>query len=65
MFIGGHQVMFEGCFQNTKEGQMVSRLFDEVGHYFWLQGPHNHLGGEWRTSYIVVILCKILEFLHI
>jgi hypothetical protein len=32
MLIEGHQVVFERCFQNTNEGQMVSRLFDEVGH---------------------------------
>jgi hypothetical protein len=65
MFIGGHQVVFEGCFQNTNEGQMVSRLSDEINHRLWLQGPHNHLGGEWRVSYIVAIFCKILEFLHV
>jgi hypothetical protein len=39
MLIESHQVVFEGCFQNTNEGQMVSRLFHEVGHRFWLQGP--------------------------
>jgi hypothetical protein len=65
MFIGGHQVVFEGCFQNTNEGQMVSRLSDEVSHRFWLQGPLNHLGGERRISYIAIILRKILEFLHV
>jgi hypothetical protein len=32
MLIEGHQVVFERCFQNTNEGQMVNRLFDEVGH---------------------------------
>jgi hypothetical protein len=46
MVIRGHQVVFEGCFQNTNEGQMVSRLSNEVGHHLWLQGPLNHLGGE-------------------
>ena len=57
--------MFEGCFQYTNEGQMVSRLSDEVDHHLWLQGPLNHLGGEWRASYITIIFCKILEFLHV
>jgi hypothetical protein len=50
------------CFQNTNEGQMVSRLSDEVGHRFWLQGPLSYLGDEWRASYITAILRKILEF---
>jgi hypothetical protein len=44
---------------------MVSHLFDEVGHRLWLQSPLNHLGGEWQTSYIAVILRKILEFLYV
>jgi hypothetical protein len=64
-FIGGNQVVFEGCFQNTNKGKMVSRLSNDVGHRLWLQGPLNHLGGERRASYIVAILRKILEFLHI
>jgi hypothetical protein len=65
MLIGGHQVLFEGCFQNTNEGQMVSRLSNNVGNRLWFQGPLNHLGGERRENYIAVILRKILEFLHI
>ena len=32
MLVGSHQVVFEECFQNTYEGHMVSRLFDEIGH---------------------------------
>jgi hypothetical protein len=58
-------VVFKECFQNTNEGQMVSRLFDEVGHYLWFQGPLNHLGGELRVNYIATIFRKILKFLHI
>jgi hypothetical protein len=65
MFIGGHQVVFEGCFQIINKCQMVSRLSDEVGHRLWLQGPLKHLGGEPRVSYIAVILRKILEFLYV
>jgi hypothetical protein len=65
MLIGGHQVVFEGYFQNTNECQMVSRLFDEIDHRLWLQGPFNHLGGKRQTSYIAAILRKILEFLYI
>jgi hypothetical protein len=52
-------------FPNTNEGQMMSRLSDEVVHRLWLQGPLNHLGGEWQVSYIVAILHKILEFLYV
>jgi hypothetical protein len=40
-------------------------LSNDVNHRLWLQSPLNHLGGEWRTSYIAVIFCKILEFLHV
>jgi hypothetical protein len=65
MLIKGHQVVFEGCFQNTNESQMVNCLSDEVGHFFWLQGPLNHLGDERRANYIAAILRKILKFLHI
>jgi hypothetical protein len=65
MLVGGHRVMFEGCFQNTNEGHMVSRLSDEIGHRLWLQGPLNHLGGERRATYIVAVLRHILEFLHV
>jgi hypothetical protein len=65
MLIGGHQVVFEECFQNTNEGQMVSRLSDKIGHHFWLQGLLNHVGGEQRASYMAAILCEILEFLHV
>jgi hypothetical protein len=63
--VGGHQVVFEACFQNTNEGQMVSYLSDEVSYRLWLQGPLNHLGVKRRTSYITAILHKILEFLHV
>jgi hypothetical protein len=62
IFIGGYQVVFEECFQNTNEGQIVSRLFDEVDHRLWLQSPLNQLSGERRASYIIAILCKIQEF---
>jgi hypothetical protein len=65
MFIEDYQVVFEGCFQNTNEGQMISHLSIEIGHYLWLQGPLNHLGGEQRANYIVAIFRKFLEFLHV
>jgi hypothetical protein len=32
MLIGGHQVVFEGCFDNTNEGQMMNHFFNDVGH---------------------------------
>jgi hypothetical protein len=65
MLVKGHQVVFEGCFENTNAGYMVIRLFDDIGHRFWLQGPLNHLGGEWRANYIAEVLRRILEFLHV
>jgi hypothetical protein len=65
MFIGGHQVVFEECFQNTNESQMVSRLFDEIGYRLSLQNPFNHLCSIWQASYIATILCKILKKLHV
>jgi hypothetical protein len=58
-------MVFEGCFQNTNKGQMVSRLFDEVDYRLWLQDPLNHLGSERRASYIAAIIYKILEFLYV
>ena len=30
LFNRGHQVIFEGCFKNTNEGQMVSLYVNEV-----------------------------------
>jgi hypothetical protein len=65
MFIKGHQVVFEDCFQNTNESQMVSHLSDEVGHRLWLQGPLNYLSGKRLVNYIAAVLCQILEFLYV
>jgi hypothetical protein len=44
---------------------MVTRLSDDIGHHLWLKKPLNHLGGERRANYIVEILRRILEFLHV
>jgi hypothetical protein len=65
MLIGDNQVVFEGCFQITNEGQVISCLPNKVGHRLWLQGPLNHLGGERQASYIAAILRKILKFLYV
>ena len=62
---GGHQVVFEGCFENTNEGQMVSRFSNEIGHRLWLHGPLNHLSRERRASYIASVLRRIMEFLDV
>jgi hypothetical protein len=48
MLVGGHQVVFEGCFENTNVGHMVICLSNDIGHRLWLQGPLNYLGGEQR-----------------
>jgi hypothetical protein len=65
MLVEGHQVVFEGCFENTNAGHMVTLLSDDIGHRLWLQGPLNHLGNERRANYIVEVLRRILEFLHV
>jgi hypothetical protein len=57
MLIESHQVVFEGCFENTNVGYMVTCLSDDIGHRLWLQGPLNHLGGERRT--IILPKCII------
>jgi hypothetical protein len=65
MLVEGHQVVFEGCFENTNAGHMVTCLSDDIGHCLWFQGPLNHLGGEQRANYSVDVFCRILEFLHV
>lgn len=65
MFIRDHQVVFEGCFEITNEGQIMSRLFNEVGHHLCLHGPLNHLSREWGASYVALMLCQIVEFLDV
>jgi hypothetical protein len=44
VLIESHQLVFEGCFENTNEGQMVRRFSNEVDHRLWLRGALNHLG---------------------
>ena len=56
LLIDGHQMVFEGCFENTNGVQMVTRFSDDIGHRFYLQDLLIHLGGEQRATYIVVIL---------
>jgi hypothetical protein len=34
MLVGGHQIVFVGCFKNTNAGHMVIRLADDIGHIF-------------------------------
>ena len=41
-----YQMIFEGCFENNAEEQMVSRISDDGGHRLWLQGPFNLLTRE-------------------
>jgi hypothetical protein len=36
MLVEGHQAAFEGCFENTNTGHMVTRLSDDIGHHLWL-----------------------------
>jgi hypothetical protein len=32
ILVEGHQVVFEGCFENTNKGHTVTRLSDDIGH---------------------------------
>jgi hypothetical protein len=65
MLVEGHQVVFEGYFENTNTSHMVTCFSDDIGHRLWLQGPLNHLGGERRAKYIAEVLRCILEFLYV
>ena len=65
LLIDCHQMVFEGSFENNNKVQTVTRLSDDIRHRLYLQGPLNHLGSEWRASYIVSVLRHILEFLHV
>ena len=46
MLSGSYQMIFEGCFENNAEEQMVSRISGDGGHRLWLQGPFNLLTRE-------------------
>ena len=65
MLFGSYQMVFEGCFENNAEEQIMSRIFGVGDHRFWLQRPFNLLTKERRANYIATILLCILEFLSI
>ena len=60
-----YQMIFEGCFENNAEKQMVSRISGDGDHYLWLQGPFNLLTRKRRANYVAAILLRILEFLSV
>ena len=62
---GSYQMIFEGCFENNVEEQMVSRISGDGGHRLWLQRPFNLLTRERRANYVAAILPRILEFLSV
>ena len=62
---GSYQMVFEGCFENNAEEQMVSRISADGSHRLWLQGPFNLLTRERRANYVAAILLHILEFLSV
>ena len=64
-FSRSYQMVFEECFENNVEEQMVSRISSDGGHRLWLQGPFNLLTKEQRANYIAAILLRILEFLSV
>ena len=65
MLSGSYQMVFEGCFENNTEEQMVSHIFGDGGHRLWLQRPFNLLTREQKANYVVAILLRILEFLSV
>ena len=62
---GSYQMVFEECFENNTEEQMVSCISGDGGHHLWLQGPFNLLTKERRANYVAAILLRILEFLSV
>ena len=62
---GSYQMVFEGCFENNAEEQIVSRISGDGDHRLWLQGPFNLLTRERRANYVAAILLRILEFLSV
>ena len=36
LLIGGYQVVFERCFENTNRVQMVTRISNDIGHRLYL-----------------------------
>ena len=62
---GNYQMIFQGCFENNADEQMVSRISGDGGHHLWLQGPFNLLTREQRTTYVAALLLRILEFLSV
>ena len=39
-------MVFEGCFKNNAEEQMMSHISGDGDHHLWLQGPLNLLTKE-------------------
>ena len=60
-----YQMVFEGCFENNAEKQMMSRISSDEDHRLWLQRPFNLLTRERRANYVPTILLRILEFLSV
>ena len=65
LLIDGHQLVFEGSFENSNEVQIVARLSHDIKHHFYLQGLLNHLSSKQRANYIASVLRQILKFLHV
>ena len=65
LLIDGHQVVFEGSFENNNEVQTVTRLSDDIRHCLYLQSLLNYLDSERSASYIALVFRQILEFLHV
>ena len=60
-----YQMVFQRCFENNVEEQMVSRISSDGGHRLWLQRPFNLLTIGRRANYVAAILLYNLEFLSV
>ena len=62
MLFESYQMVFEKCFKNNIEEQMISRISGDEWHCLWLQGSFNLLIRKQRANYIAVIFLCILKF---
>ena len=58
-------MVFERCYENNAEEQMMNCISGDGDHCFWLQGPFNLLTRERRANYVTTIFLCILEFLSV
>ena len=60
---GSYQMVFEGCFENNAEEQMVSRISNDGGHCLRLQGSLNLLIRERRANCNTSTYFRVFEYI--